>query len=627
MVGAILFFGYQASIQAESPLWLGAPSPDKTHTLRTPEERLKADVRFLASDDMRGRGPGTGGLDRAAEYIAQRFRDLGLQTDLFNDSPFQEFTVPGEVQASKPEKNRLQFTQTGAPPRTLTIDGEFRPMSLGANQMFSGPLAFVGYGIAAKGQDWAYDEYAGVDVQGKVVVMLRKEPQQTDKKSVFDGLKSSKHAYFGTKIANAKNRGAIAVIFVNDRITASNSRDPQTQDEQLPGVEDAGKAVNGERIPVLFMQRRILDGLLATVDPNLDLDSIETGIDADLKPRSIDLKMFMVQGEVMLEKTTQRAKNVIACIPGAGALADETLVIGAHYDHVGMGGQGSLSPGIIDVHNGADDNASGTSALMEVARRFVDQPIGSAARRRLVFIGFTGEERGLLGSRHYVKHPRFAIESTTAMINLDMVGRMSDRQLIVFGTGTGTGLDKLVDETNAKFQFNLRKQIEGLGPSDHQPFYEQKIPVLHLFTGLHEDYHRPSDDFEKINISGMVGITDMVYQLGVQLATVPQRPSYLAVKGRANIRLPVERKARLGVRMGLNEAGSHVVIDEVMPGSAAERAGLQSEDWIVSMDGQLLSNPEKISDYLAKKKEGDQVELIIQRGDSRLEISAILGSP
>lgn len=509
------------------------------------QERMAADVQFLSSDEMRGRGPGTGGLDRAADFIVRRWQDQALDTALFEGSAFQTFTIPGSVEASKPERNRVRTTFRGDESEDLQLDRDFRPLSLGASGHFQGPLVFVGYGITADDKKLQYDDYEGVDVRGKVVIAIRKEPQQADPESPFAGTQSSRHALFATKLANAVQHGAAALFFVNDTLSFEKTNISNSEDaESLPASEDAGRSTNARRtIPTLFVSRRIVDAWLARVQPSISLKQIEEQIDLELRPRSLELTDCFVSGEVLLEKASLQVKNVIASIEGRGALANQTVVIGAHYDHVGMGGLGSLAPGTVDVHNGADDNASGTAALLEVSKRFSERSNDdSQARRRLVFIAFTCEERGLLGSRHYVAHPRFAIESTVAMINLDMVGRMSDKQLIVFGTGSSSRFDSLIDVVNQKSGLRVRKQIEAMGPSDHQPFFEQRVPVLHLFTGLHNDYHRPSDDFEKINTEGMVWITDIVYRLGDDLSKRPERPDYIAVKGRANIRIPIERR-------------------------------------------------------------------------------------
>ncbi len=548
-IGVVVSVFAFVSVFADSPEAILSKNYPMTGEFDSSEvqKRLAADVQFLSADEMRGRGPGTGGLDRAADFIAQRWESLALNTHLFEGSPFQMFTIPGSVEASKPERNRLRWTFNQQESVALELDRDFRPISLGGNGVFQGPLVFVGYGISAKDKNLEYDDYAGLDVRGKVVIMLRKEPQQSDPNSVFDGTQSSRHALFATKLATAIRQGAAGLIFVNDNVSFEKSNIGKSDErEVLPGIEDAGRPSNSKTsIPTIFITRAVVDAWLNRVRPSVSLARIEKEIDSDLQPRSFELENWSAAGEVLLEKSSLQIKNVIASIDGNGSLANETVVIGAHYDHVGMGGAGSLAPGIIEVHNGADDNASGTAALLEVTRRFAEEPNAeSQPRRRLVFIAFTGEERGLLGSRHYVAHPRFAIESTVAMINLDMVGRLTDDQLIIFGTGSSPAFDSNIESANRNAKLRIRKQSEAIGPSDHQPFFEQKVPVLHLFTGLHNDYHRPSDDFEKINTEGMVSITDIVYQLGLDLAKTPKRPAYIAVKGRANIRLPIERRTK-----------------------------------------------------------------------------------
>jgi hypothetical protein len=610
-----LLVGCWVSIRAESP----SPPLDLL-PLEAARQRLSADLSFLASDEMRGRAPGTGGLERAADFIAQRWQSLGLETQLFHDSPFQEFNIPGVVEASPPEKNFFRCSQSPTESLDLLLDRDFRPLSLGANANFAGAAAFVGYGITATQGDWHYDDYAGLDVRGKVVIILRKEPRPTDPDSPFDGTKNSRHALFATKLANARQHGAIAVIFINDSRSAKDAVGPDGE-ERLLGIEDAGNALPNESLPVIFLKRQVIDRCLASDHPGRSLQDMEQAIDRELQPQSILLDRWRMSGQVRLEKTRVKVKNVIATLPGEGRLANETVVIGAHYDHVGMGGPGSLSPGVIEVHNGADDNASGTCVLLEVAQRFAaaSHPSG-LPRRRLVFIAFSAEERGLLGSRYYVAHPRFAIEATVAMINLDMVGRMTDRQLAVFGTGTAPSFDRLVDQVTHPHQLVVRKQLEGLGPSDHQPFYEQKIPVLHLFTGLHLDYHRPSDDFEKINTDGMALITDIVYHLGRELQVSPQRPQYLAVKGRANIRVLTESPVKLGIRMRLNNDQERIEVVSVAADSPAARAGLQPSDLLLRIDGEALEEMQVLSQRIASKTRGSSMRLEIQRGDQRIEV-------
>ncbi len=620
------------------------------------EQRIAADLRFLASDDMRGRGPGTDGLDRAAEYIAERWKSLGLDTNIFGELPFQPFKIPGSVSVADPLTNSLRIivdgyesndkavnrsTEKALATRVgdLQLNEDFRPLSLGANQAFQGDLCFVGYGITARESGFMHDDYASIDVRGKVVVILRKEPQQADSSSRFAGTSSSKHAYFTTKYANAVAHGAAAILFINDGVSLQgkdNSKDTSqgtvavvSENDRLPGIEDAGRANAGPSIPVMFVRREVIEPWIAR-DTGMSLYELEQAIDQDLKPRSVAFAGVSVAGSVSLKTESIELKNVICRVPGVGSLASETVVVGAHYDHVGMGGPGSLSPGVIAVHNGADDNASGTSALLELAHKLsLAMNEDTEPRRQIVLIAFTGEERGLLGSRHYIKYPRFPIESTVAMINMDMIGRLSDRQLIIYGTGTATQFPSLIDKVNLVSGFQIRKQSEGYGPSDHQPFYERKVPVLHLFTGLHTDYHRPTDDFEKINTDGIAAITDMVYQMTMELAKSPGKPSYVAVQGKADIRLPIVRRARLGVRLVQfpteSQESSRVQIESVAEDSPAFKASLKPLDVLLTMDRIPIDSPQSLIDALSEKSPGDSVTLEVQRDNERINIPVILG--
>ncbi|MCY2973817.1 MAG: M28 family peptidase [Planctomycetota bacterium] len=632
------------------------------------EQRIAADLRFLASDDMRGRGPGTDGLDRAAEYIAERWQTLGLDTNIFGDLPFQTFKIPGSISVADPLTNSLRIMADGYDANNQSVNGstdnaadakadgkvgdlrldeDFRPLSLGGNQAFQGPLCFVGYGITAKESGFVYDDYTSIDVRGKVVVMLRKEPQQADPSSRFAGTSASKHAYFTTKYANAVAHGAAAILFINDGVSLqgkepanepnndannnanNNTRSVASENDRLPGIEDAGRSNATPSIPVMFIRRELIEPWIAH-ETGMDLYELEQAIDQDLKPRSVAFAGVSVAGAVSLKTESIELKNVICRVPGVGSLASETVVVGAHYDHVGMGGPGSLSPGVIAVHNGADDNASGTSALLELARKLSPaMNEDTESRRQIVLIAFTGEERGLLGSRHYIKYPRFPIESTVAMINMDMIGRMSDRQLIIYGTGTAIQFPSMIDRVNLLSGFQIRKQSEGYGPSDHQPFYERKVPVLHLFTGLHTDYHRPTDDFEKINTDGIGAITDMVYQMTVELAKSPGKPSYVAVQGKADIRLPIVRRARLGVRLVQfstdSQESSKVQIESVAEDSPASKASLKPLDVLLTMDRIPIDSPQSLIDALSEKNPGDSVTLEVQRDNERLNIPVTLG--
>ena len=515
--------------------------------LTAAEERMKADVNFLAADARDGRAPGTAGIEAAAEYVADVFKGAGLKPAPGRKGYFQPFSISGRptlgdkqslVLNGPDEKTvkgefRSEATPGGPGTGRSTVKAEFRtdftPMALGVGGSLDRvPIVFVGYGITAKdeGLKLDYDDYAGIDVKGKAVLLIRREPQQGDDASPFDGKKTTAYATFQHKATNAFQHGAAAVLMVNDVASLGDQKD-----ELLPF--GAGGTEVYSNIPFVMLSRGFADKLLIAAGVP-KLGQVEREIDHDLKPRSRELKGWTLSAKVEIERPGIETKNVVGVIEGAGPHADETVVIGGHYDHLGHGGMlsGSLAIFSKDIHNGADDNASGTSMVLELARRLGarrDPP-----PRRVVFIAFSGEEKGLLGSQYYVSHPLFPLASTVMMINCDMVGRLNaHNDLTMIGTGTTEGLDALVEVLGKSAGLNIKKvsgMTDGFGGSDHQSFYARHIPVLFAFTGIHGDYHRPSDDSDRINYSGMARIADYLELITLDLIRRPGRPAYIAVR-------------------------------------------------------------------------------------------------
>lgn len=568
--------------------------------------RLRADLTFIASDELQGRDSGSEGIRKAADFIVARYRELGLKTDAFGGSPFQEFKIPGNIAIGAAERNSLSIKQ-GDEASTMHLGEDYTPLSLGSNEAFSGPLVFAGYGITA--DDLGYDDYADVDVEGKVVVVLRREPQQSDPESVFNGTDNTKHAYFTAKLVNAKQHKAAALIFVNDLATAEGE-----EGDGLFPVERAGSSSpRGMQVPMLHCKRSALDPIIKQATGKT-LADLEKEIDEDLKPRSQVLEGVDVSGETLVKRGQKDVRNLIAVLDGAGELADEFVIVGAHYDHVGMGGAGSLSRGTIAVHNGADDNGSGTVSILEVARRLSE--VKAEPRRTILFMSFTGEERGLLGSQHYVAFPRWPLEDTVAMINLDMVGRLTDNVLELWGTGTGDTFDEMVQRLNKEGKFDLDIKPQGSGPSDHASFNAVGVPVFHFFTKLHNQYHRPSDDVELINFEGMERIVTMVAAAAKEIALAPVAPKY--VGGRPT------RRAIIGIV--LDQGSDKVVAAEVRDGGPADAAGMEAGDVIIELGGEELENTRALRAVMGDHKPGDEVKLKVQRGDETIELDVKLGS-
>ncbi len=598
--------------------------------LNAAAERIKNDVYFLAADAQEGRAPGTEGIERAADHIAGVFKKLGLKTAPGADDYFQHFKIAGTPRLTGSQA--LAFTGPDGKRIAGELDRDFRPLSLGVTGSVKGvEIAFVGYGITARdaGRKLDYDDYAGIDVKGKAVLLLRHEPQHEDEKSPFDGKRSSTYATFRHKATNAFQHGAVAVLFANDQASLGQS------DDSLMRFLSGGSEPNSN-LPFVMVKRALADQMLKAAGGPV-LADVEKAIDKDLKPQSRVLKGLKVDVKVDIDRPAIDTKNVVGVLEGTGPQADETVVIGGHYDHVGRGGllSGSLAPFSHDIHNGADDNASGTSMVLELARRIASRQ--DAPPRRVVFMAFSGEERGLLGSQYYVEHPLYPLESTVLMINCDMVGRLNDKnELSMIGTGTGAGLKEHVDVLGKSAGLSIKQvtgMTDGFGGSDHQSFYPHKIPVLFAFTGLHKDYHRPSDDSDLINYAGMSRIADYLELIALDVIRRPERPTYLALTRPAQ---PPRNgggdpaRSGTGVYLGTmpdyaDEGKSGLKLSGVSPGGPAEKAGIKGGDVIIKLGGKPVGTIYDFMESLGQYKPGDKVDVVVKRDGKDMTLPVTLG--
>jgi hypothetical protein len=589
-----------------------APAANETVTAR-----MRRDITFLASDRCEGRGVTTKGINLAADYIADQFREAGLKPARGDGSYFQPFTMSGGAELYAP--NTLSLRGPLGQTIELRSGTDFQPLGLSASGKLTAPLVFVGYGATAK--DAGYDDFKNLDLTGKVVVILRKTPRPENPYVPFDGNNSAYHAALTTKLTNAQLHGAAAVIVVNDRQTAKDA------DVLMPfSYVSFGPPA---KLPAIHARRSVVDGLLES-SWGKGLGEIEQEIDRDLRPRSARLTGWTASLEVNVRRRMVPVKNIVGVVEGSGTLAKETVIIGAHYDHLGYGGPGSLATAKLQgkaIHHGADDNASGTTMLMELARRFASRP--NHEGRSLVFIAFSGEESGLLGSEYYCKDPLFPLAETVAMVNMDMVGRLRQdketkkNKLIVYGTGTATTFDKLIDALNTKLGFQLQKVTTGMGPSDQQSFYVKNIPVFFFFTGDHPDYHRPSDTADKINMEGMEQVSDLVESLIDNLRTTRERPTFVKVKGGMSAS-PGMRGPRLGIRPTYGDDKDGVLLSGVTEGTPAAKAGLREGDRILEMAGKPVKNLETYMAVMAGQKKGDSLELGILREGKRVNVKVLL---
>jgi hypothetical protein len=626
--------GSGTASQASTAASPDAPAPveERLKSAISPaQERLEADVTFLAADARDGRAPGSDGIEEAALYIATAFKKAGLKPAPGAEKYFQPFPISGRP-VLKPQQSLAFISPEGK--ETPAPRADYSPLAIGKSGVLTNaPIIFAGYGITAKNDrdrpGLAYDDYAGFDVHGKAVLLLRGEPRRHDEKSPFDGKNDSVYATFERKAVNAFQHGASAVLFVNSLAFQTG------QPDGLLPLTAAGPSAYSN-IPFVMVSRELADTLLTGADAP-SLSDLEAEIDRDLSPHSRELKNWGVTATISIDHQQLETKNVVGVIEGSGPHADETVVIGGHYDHLGHGGMMSGSLAILskDIHNGADDNASGTAMVLELARRLGERH--DPPPRRVVFMAFSGEERGLLGSLYYVAHPLFPLKSTVMMINCDMVGRLNSKnELTMIGTGTTPGIDQVVSALGRSSGLTIKTvtgMTDGFGGSDHEPFYAKDIPVLFAFTGLHDDYHRPSDDSNLINYAGMARIADYLELIALDVIRRPQRPAFVKLAQAASPPHGGGDPARTGtaVYMGTMpdyayEGKDGLRLSGVRSGGPADKAGLKEGDLIVRFGGKPVGTIYDYMECLKQSKPGQKVEVVVKRDDKEVKLRVTLGT-
>ncbi|MDH3494916.1 MAG: M20/M25/M40 family metallo-hydrolase [Acidobacteriota bacterium] len=608
-------------------------SAQKAPKQSTLEKNLRKHVSYLASDELEGRRTGEKGATFAAGYVSNMFQRYKLKAGYADADGGKAFLQPFSYVSGVTfgPATALEF-QNASGDSTGNLDSKmWKPYihSPAANIDSSG-VVFAVYGISSA--RLGHDDYRDIDVRGKIVVVLDGVPGGDHPHSPFNAYNVEAKA----NIAKEKGAAALIVIAVTDEL-----------DKERLARANYNQTLGETAVPVAVITRSAGSKLLNLKDA-AELNQIEKWLEskpefaevkfAGLKPQNASLK-------IDVKKTSTEAYNVIGIIEGRDqALKNEAIVIGAHYDHLGYGGQGSLAPNSKEVHNGADDNASGTSALIELARQFAK---AKSNRRTMIFIAFGGEEEGLLGSKAYIENPVFPIANTIAMINMDMVGRLRDRKLTVGGIGTAARWDAVVRNNNRRVPdvytkdkdknktsfasgseevelFKLELNQDGFGPSDHSSFYAARIPVLFFFTGTHSDYHKPSDDADKINYTGLEAITGFVGDLVNILDRNPTRPVYKVAQSSA----PQGGRRGFNVSLGTIPAygdsdNTGLKLDGVRTDSAADKAGIKGGDKITKIADKEIRN---ISDYmfmLGEMKAGEKYEIVVMRGEEKLTLTIV----
>ncbi len=572
---------------------------------------LRAEVGYLASDDLEGRLTGTTGSRRAAEFIADQLRRAGLKPLGEAGTFFQSFEFTSGVQVVTNE-NRLEVsTAPGVASTAFELEKDFRPLSFTSNGEFEGEVVFAGYGLKVPGKAGeGADAYAGLDVTNRIVLVLRYVPEDVPPQRRQE---LNRYAALRYKAMLAREHGARAILIV----TGPNSPNPGA----LVAPSSDG-SLSGSDILAASIHTNVAEAILAA--SGRDLKSVQTALDSEnphaeggfLVPK---LKLRIATGVARIKKTD---RNVVGYLPPAGRdnATAQFVMLGAHYDHLGHGESASSRETKEEqgrIHHGADDNASGVAAVLELAAN-----LGDERRRKpesfqhgLLFAFWSGEELGLLGSSHFAEHPPLSLSNVVAYMNFDMVGRLRENKLYLQGIASSTLWRRLIEKRNVASGFNLGLQDDPYLPTDTTALYPKQVPVLSFFTGSHEDYHRPTDTADQLNYEGLERITRFAGLLLRDLAKEASRPDYVKVERgsaagggtRDNLR------AYLGTVPDYATEVKGVKLSGVRPNSPAERAGLKGGDVIVELGGQRIANIYDYTYALDAVKIGQPVDMVVLR--------------
>ncbi len=554
---------------------------------------LTEHIKYLSSDELRGRQTGTPGDSLAAVYIRRQLVEDGLKP--LSGDGFQRYRVTTAIVAGS--RNFLSFNGI-----TFKEENDFTPLSFSGNGDLKADVVFAGYGLNISNDSLKWNDYENVSVAGKWVLVLRGDPEPEKSISGFVPFSSDRD-----KVLMAKDMGASGVLLVSGPVN-----DKEDKFETFSSVDfSAG-------LPALRIKRDVSDMILkGSGTSTADLESL---INKTKTRSSFPTDVNVTGGSEIIRKESG-TRNVLMLLPGTDpVLKNEYVIIGAHFDHLGMGGPGSSSRAVdtIGVHHGADDNASGVSEMIELAEKFAMTK--GSHKRSLVFAAFSGEEMGLLGSKYFAEHPGIDLSKVQAMINLDMVGRLQENNsLQVGGVGTAAGLKDMVkadfDTTLIKLSFSE----EGYGPSDHSSFYGKNIPVLFFTTGAHLDYHTPSDTWDKINYNGMVTISGFLFRIAEDLACSPEKLQFRESGPKTETIRTMRRK---GVTLGImpdfaGNVKNGLRADFVTPGRPAALGGMKKGDIIISINGKTITNIQDYMFRMSQLKHGETINVEVIRDGNK----------
>ncbi len=551
---------------------------------------LSTHIQYLASDSLEGRYPGTTGDLLAAEYIANQFSDFGLEG--LNENYLQNFEIVTSVKAG--ESNNFIYNGD-----TAILNTDFTPLSFSENTSLTANVCFAGYGFNIDTEKIKWNDYNGLDFEGKWLIFLRGEPE-------IDSLESPymKYSSDRNKVMLAKDMGASGVLLVSG--PGFSARD---------NLDEPSKIIGSTGMPVLQISRKLANKLFEGTD--YKIEKLEEALNNERKAQSFAIDMT-IEATSSIKQEKENTYNVVGFLEGNDPiLKKEYIVIGAHYDHLGWGGQGSSSrmQDTIAIHYGADDNASGTAGVIEIAEKFAANK--QTLKRSVLFIAFGAEEMGLLGSKYFVDQSIIAPENISIMLNMDMIGRLSaDKNLEISGAGTAKESKDLLNKNSIGLKLALSD--EGYGPSDHASFYGVDIPVLHFSTGAHLDYHTPFDTFDRLNMKGLKLVADFVFKLANEVNGLDEKLSFTEAGPKTG---KVSRK-RMGVTLGImpdfaGKVKNGLGADFVIEGKPAHKGGMLKGDIITAINGKSINNIQDYMYRLSKLKFGQTITVEVLRGEKK----------
>ena len=560
------------------------------------ENDIMDHIRYLSHKDRAGRYPGTRESKDVISYLIRHFKSFGVQPGGGNGSFVQPFNITDGIELGK--NNSLIIDGD-----SLVTGRDYMPLWFSGNETVSAPAVFAGYGFSIDEKELKWNDYNGLDVVGKWVVVMRHGPERNNQHSLY-----SPHSGLHKKMLVARDKGALGIIYV------SQMEDTDIHPlKYIAGYSNAG-------IPAIHISNEMADELFKT--DGWTLERIQKTMNKSLKSIAFKLPVT-INASVDLNPIQTRAANVVGLIQsGNRKYRNEYVVIGAHFDHIGMGGAGtgSRKPDTSAIHFGADDNASGTAGLLEIAQKLVSQK--SRLKRSVILLAFDAEEKGLLGAKYFTENPLVDLQNIVAMINLDMIGRMKDSSITVGGVGTSPLFELLLNRESVGRNFTINMTKPGYGPSDHAAFYTKDIPVLFFFTGFHSEYHTPEDSWKLINLKGEKDILDLVYDITFQLSRLSERPVFTeAGPKEGRMQRNTKFKVTFGIVPTYGSTKKGLEVDGISkPDGPAAKAGMLKGDLIKSMGGKPINDIYEYMERLEEIEPGMTITVLIDRDGTELKL-------